>query len=86
MKAIQYKISILLAGFLNGFNFFHNTPANSVSMYTGSLPSNFTNTIEVAGLSRDNEKLNSDWSNVKGDIHKSIDCYTNDQINAVTIS
>jgi hypothetical protein len=55
-------------------------------MYTGSLPSNFTSTIEVAGLSRDNEKLNSDWSNVKGDIQKSIDCYTDDQINAVTIS
>lgn len=86
MKAIQYKISILLAGFLNGFNFFSYAPANSVSKLTGSLQPNFISTIESAGLARDHENLHSDWLNVKGDIHKSIDCYTSEHVDAVTIS
>lgn len=86
MKVIQYKLSILLAGFINSFNFFSYAPANSVSKHTGSLPPNFISTIESAGLARDSEKLHSDWLNVKGDIHKSIDCYTIEQITKVILS
>lgn len=77
MKAIQYKMSMLLAGFLNGLNFFPTASHDSVSNFSGSLPSKFEISYED-GFSKDAEKLKGDWSLVKSDIRSSFDTLTNE--------
>lgn len=81
MKAIQYKMSMVLAGFLNSMNFLPDLPLNSVSKFTGSLPANFEISYED-GFADDAERINGDWSMIKSDIRKSFDNLTNDAENS----
>ena len=77
MKAVHAKMSILLAGVLNGVNFFPSTN-NRFSATLGSLKAKF----EIAdgdGFSADAAKLKGDWDIVKSDINNSF----NDEISNV---
>ena len=77
MRAVQHKTSILIAGFLNGFNLFSFCNTKHISQVLGSLKP----TIELSdknGFQRDAENLSGDWENVKKDIMSSFTVLENE--------
>jgi|GEM_PF-3368053 len=73
MKAIKYRTSILMSGFINGLNLFaFNCHNSSISETLNSTKSNIK-VSTVNGFQDDAEKLNGDWSAVRNDLMSSYD-------------
>jgi len=76
MKAIKHKTSILLAGFLNGLNFFCFTPHNNISKILGSTKNHFK-VSDNEGFHADAQRLSGDWIKVREDLMSSFNSAEN---------
>lgn len=68
MKAIHYKASILMAGFLNGLNIspsFANITKLSKTLESLEMP---CITIDGNGQTVDGDRLSNDWNKVRADL------------------
>lgn len=71
MKAIKNKTSILLAGFISGFNFMNfSCQHNQISNILGSLKVS-TSLSGENGMNKDSELLAKDWMMVRADLMSS---------------